>query len=72
MPDEDPEKLADELDQQADQLERHSSKLGQHVAEARQAWQRKRRDENVPGAPPPNDDERPGGAESESPSKAPH
>lgn len=51
------EKLADDLEQQADDLERHSDELQQRTEEASQDWQRKRRDQNVPGAPPPSEDE---------------
>lgn len=59
MPEEDPEKLADELEREADRLERHTDELGQRIEETRQDWQRKRLDENVPGAPPPSKDEAP-------------
>ena len=53
MPEQDPDKLADALDQEADKLESHSKELGQQIEDSRQDWERKRRDENVPGAPPP-------------------
>jgi hypothetical protein len=46
-----PHELADELEREADQLQRHSDELGEKVAEVRQDWERKRRDQAVPGAP---------------------
>lgn len=51
---EDPERLADELEREADRLERESSKLGEEVETVRQDWQRKRGDQSVPGANPPD------------------
>lgn len=58
MPEQDPEKLANELEREADRLERHSSEVGKQAEDARQDWARKRADESVPGAPPPEDHER--------------
>jgi hypothetical protein len=57
MPDTDPEKLADHLEDEADELERHSEELGRETEAASQDWQRKRSDPNIPGAPPPDEDE---------------
>jgi hypothetical protein len=51
--DDDPETLSEQLDQEADQLERRSEKLGDEVEQVRQDWKRKRADEGVPGAVPP-------------------
>jgi hypothetical protein len=50
---EDPRKLSDALEREADQLERHSRELESKLEETRQDWERKRADEGVPGAPPP-------------------
>lgn len=50
---ENPEKLADELEREADRLQHHSDELGEKVAGVRQDWERKRRDQGVPGAPAP-------------------
>ncbi len=50
---ENPEELADQLEREADRLQRHSDELGERVAEVRQDWERKRGDQSVPGAPPP-------------------
>lgn len=55
MAEKDPEKLADELEREADRLECHSAEVGKGAEEARQDWARKRADESVPGAPPPED-----------------
>jgi hypothetical protein len=52
---EDPDKLADELEHEAAQLQEQSEKLHGDVAEVREDWERKRRDQNVPGAPEPTD-----------------
>jgi hypothetical protein len=56
---EDPEKLADALAREADQLERDSRQLERRVEDTRQDWERKRADEGVPGAPPPQGDDSP-------------
>src|SRR5690349_656484 len=52
---EDPDKLADELEHEAAQLQEQSEKLHGDVAHVREDWERKRRDQNVPGAPEPTD-----------------
>jgi hypothetical protein len=52
---EDPGELADELDQEADQMQRRSDELGDKLEQVRQDWQRKRADQGVPGATPPDD-----------------
>ena len=75
MSEQDPGELAKELEQQADHLERHSDEVQEHLGDAREDWQRKRRDENVPGAPPPDADENreqdsPIGAEEDPPPEA--
>jgi hypothetical protein len=52
----DPKELADRLEKQADDLERQNRKLEQETEDVAQEWQRKREDESVPGAPPPEGD----------------
>jgi hypothetical protein len=54
MAETDPDRLADELEQEANDLERRSEELGQRIEEASQEWERKRSDPSVPGAPPPD------------------
>ena len=54
---EDPGGLADELEQQARKLERRSEDLGEDVQDVRQDWERKRADQGVPGANPPEQDQ---------------
>ena len=46
----DPDRLADELEREADRLQQHSDELGEQIADVRQDWERKRRDQAVPGA----------------------
>lgn len=57
MESEDPERLADELEQGADDMERRRDELQSNVRETRQDWERKRADPNVPGAIAPEPDE---------------
>jgi hypothetical protein len=71
MAETDPEKLADRLEDEADDLERRSRKLGQETEDVAQAWERKRSDEGVPGAPPPVGDEETDKDEDEPPTGAP-
>lgn len=40
-------------------LEQRTERLGGRVEEAKRDWERKREDPNVPGAPPPEERERP-------------
>ena len=47
---------ADEMERQADDMEERSSGLADDVSDARDDWDRKRRDPNVPGAPEPEED----------------
>jgi hypothetical protein len=49
----DPERLADELEQQTDELEQRSDKLDENTTDVRRDWERKRADPGVPGASPP-------------------
>ena len=48
------ERLADQLEEEARRLERHSEEIEQEVKDARADWERKRSDEGVPGAVPPD------------------
>lgn len=50
---EDPGALADEMEEQADRLQDRSKDLGEEVGEVRKDWERKRSDQSVPGANPP-------------------
>jgi hypothetical protein len=43
---------AERLEREADELERRSDRLGDEIAATREDWERKRREEAVPGAPP--------------------
>jgi hypothetical protein len=47
-----PDKLAADLEHEAKKLEHGTDELGEEIAEARQEWKRKRNDPNIPGAPP--------------------
>ena len=50
------ERLANELEQQTDRLQAHSDELGGEISDVRQDWERKRKDEGVPGAVPPSEE----------------
>jgi uncharacterized protein YukE len=50
------DKLADQMKQEGDEMERRSAELGDEISDVRDDWQRKRADEGVPGAPPPEDE----------------
>lgn len=52
----DPGALADEMEQEADRLEDRSKDLGADVDDVRKDWERKRSDQGVPGANPPEGD----------------
>lgn len=54
---EDPDRLADQLEQEADKLGRHSQELQEEIEGTRQDWERKRADDGVPGAVPRPADE---------------
>lgn len=55
MDERDPQELSEQLERETAELERHNREVKQAVSETREEWERKRRDGNVPGAPPPND-----------------
>ena len=50
------DKLADQMEQEGDQMEQRSAELGDEISDVRDDWQRKRADEGVPGATPPEDE----------------
>jgi hypothetical protein len=52
----DPFELADQQDREADDMQRGSEELERDVREAREDWERKRADDAVPGAPPPEEE----------------
>lgn len=52
----DHEKLADRLAEEAEAMERRSDRLEDEVQQARDDWEQKRADPNVPGAPAPPGD----------------
>ncbi len=60
MRDSDPEKLADELEEEADQLAKGSGRVRDKTAAVREDWERKRVDQNVPGAPAPEGEDKAG------------
>jgi hypothetical protein len=49
---EDPQRLAEELEREAEELARRSQELQGKVEQTRQELERKRADGSVPGAPP--------------------
>ncbi len=57
MTEQDPHELAEHLERETDDLERQGDQVKNQVKETREDWERKRRDENVPGAPPPEGSE---------------
>jgi hypothetical protein len=54
----DPHELADRYEQEAGELERRNKDLAQEVREVGADWERKRGDDEVPGAQPPQPGER--------------
>jgi hypothetical protein len=53
MDERDPNELSEALEQEADKLERQGEEVKHAVNDAREDWEHKRRDQNVPGAIPP-------------------
>jgi hypothetical protein len=53
MPERDPDELADQLEREADDMGRHVEQLDDEISDAREDWERKRNDPQVPGANPP-------------------
>jgi hypothetical protein len=54
MTERDPHELSEDLEREADGLEQHGQEVKDAVDETRADWERKRRDDGVPGAPPPD------------------
>jgi hypothetical protein len=52
----DPQRLSRALDRETDELERQGQEVKEAIQGTREEWERKRRDENVPGALPPQGD----------------
>jgi hypothetical protein len=59
-----PKALADELERVADELGEKSEAVQREIDEARNAWEAKRADPAVPGAPPREDDDQAAAVES--------
>ncbi len=57
MTDDDPQELSDALGRETDELARDGREVKQAVDDTRADWERKRRDESVPGALPPENGE---------------
>ncbi len=57
MTENDPARLADDLEQEADDMQHRSAQLGNETEGVAQDWERKRSDPAVPGAPPNHDDD---------------
>lgn len=71
MADQDPQELSKQLERETDELGRQGQEVEDQIKETRADWERKRRDENVPGAVPPEEDEEsPAEAETEPPPEA--
>ena len=49
----------DRVLRETDEMEKRSEKLREGIEQARQEWERKRSDESVPGANPPESEEEP-------------
>jgi hypothetical protein len=54
-----PERAADRFIRETDDMEERSEKLHEGIDEVRQDWERKRADQSVPGANPPESEEEP-------------
>lgn len=53
------ERAADRFGARADEMEKRSDRLGEEIETTRQDWQRKRADEQVPGANAPETNDEP-------------
>lgn len=67
--DREPDRLAQQMEHEADEMQARDDELRREQDEIRQDWERKRRDESVPGAPPPPEED-PWAATSDSDSEA--
>lgn len=62
---------AEQAEREVADMQKRSERLEEEIEDVREDWQRKRRDENVPGAEsPPEEDEEGPPPEAEYPSKA--
>lgn len=64
MGESDHEEIAEQLDGQSDALEHHVRELQDEIDRAKADWDRKRSDPAVPGAPPPEERDHAGAAQS--------
>lgn len=67
----DPFVLSDARDREADRLEERSRELEGDVKRTREEWERKRADDAVPGAPPPDEPDEDGQPQSPAPQAPP-
>ena len=44
------DRQADRLEREVDEMQEQADRLGQEIEDTRDDWERKKRDENVPGA----------------------
>jgi hypothetical protein len=44
------EQAADRMEREADDMQHHSEQVGEDIADAREEWEAKKRDDKVPGA----------------------
>ncbi|HEY6775833.1 MAG TPA: hypothetical protein VI122_04925 [Thermoleophilaceae bacterium] len=52
------EERADRMEREVERMEEESERVGEEIEDARNEWEAKERDPNVPGAqPPPGEDE---------------
>jgi hypothetical protein len=63
MSDKDPKELADRVEREGDELERRSEELEGRIKAVGEDWERKRADQSVPGAPPPERSDEPEGSD---------
>lgn len=71
MSERDANRFADRLAREADELERRSDELQDRVKQVGDDWKRKRGDQSIPGAPPPEGSEGDAQDEASPESKAP-
>lgn len=51
-PEQDPDRLAEQVEREADELEHRGDEVGDGIDAARRDWERKQEDDGVPGAVP--------------------
>ena len=57
MAEHDPEKLANALERESKELDRESQELKARIEKTSDDWERKRADDTIPGAPPPEENQ---------------